>query len=286
MQSFWFADVGDDGECKAFTGDAAATAERILALRIKMDGFIPLNWRSAVDCGICQNREEYIRKLRGACMLVAERRIAEECGKKDVILLQMVSALDEMDNVINLLTGRATDWYIINTPAFSQKYRRMPTRTLMKTIARRGEGAMSRLASDVEQLSATRTALAREVSDMAEKVLPNCSGLLGGLVAARLIYHAGGLTTLARLPSSAIQVLGARTALFSHLSNATLPPKHGIIFQHKRVHNAPAEVRGKVARVLAAKLAIAARLDLYRGVAVPEFLESAQARINAAGVVL
>ena len=286
MQSYWFGDIGDDGECKAFIGDITAAVERILALRINMGDFIPLNWQSAADCGICLNREEYIRKLREASILVTERRIAEAYGKKDVAMLQMVSAIDEIDNIINLLTGRAADWYIVNTPAFSRKYRRTPTRKLVKTIARRGEGAMSRLAADVEQMSETRTALAREVSDMAEKVLPNCSGLLGGLVAARLMYNAGGLSPLARMPASTIQILGARTALFSHLSNATLPPKHGIIFQHKRVHNAPAEVRGKVARVLAAKLAIAARLDLYRGVAVPEFLESAQARINAAGVVL
>jgi nucleolar protein 56 len=97
------------------------------------------------------------------------------------------------------------------------------------------------------------------------------------------MYHAGGLAPLSRLPGSAIQVLGAKTALFSHLKNATPPPKHGIIFQHRRIHNAPAEVRGKVSRVLAAKLAIAARLDMYRGKAVPEFLEKAQARIDAAG---
>jgi nucleolar protein 56 len=35
--------------------------------------------------------------------------------------------------------------------------------------------------------------------------------------------------------------------------------------------------------VLAAKLAIAARLDLYRGVLVPEFIDPAQARIDAVG---
>jgi nucleolar protein 56 len=35
--------------------------------------------------------------------------------------------------------------------------------------------------------------------------------------------------------------------------------------------------------VLAAKLAIAARLDLYRGIPVPAFIEQAQVRIDAAG---
>jgi len=49
------------------------------------------------------------------------------------------------------------------------------------------------------------------------------------------------------------------------------------------VHNAPRDIRGRVARVLAGKLAIAARLDYFRGVAVPDFLEQAQHRIDAAG---
>ncbi|OPY38952.1 MAG: putative NOP5 family protein [Methanoregula sp. PtaU1.Bin051] len=285
MQSYWFGDVGDDG-CRPFKGDTAAIAERVRSLRIEMDSFIPLKWQSAADCGTCRDREDYIGKLRGVCMLLAERRIAEEYRKKDVALHQMVGTLDEMDNVINLLTGRAVDWYQVSHPSFSRKYRRKPPRTLMKTISRRGGGAISRMAADIERLSATRTALAREVSDLAGDVMPNCSALLGGLVAARLMFHAGGLTPLARLPASAIQVLGARTSLFSHLRSGTPPPKHGIIFQHRRVHNAPAEVRGKVARTLAAKLAIAARLDLYRGVAVPEFLENAQTKIDAAGNVL
>ena len=42
-------------------------------------------------------------------------------------------------------------------------------------------------------------------------------------------------------------------------------------------------VRGKVARALAGKLAIAARLDYFRGVLLPEFLEKAQARIDLLG---
>jgi nucleolar protein 56 len=113
--------------------------------------------------------------------------------------------------------------------------------------------------------------------------MPNTSALIGGLVAARLMAQAGGLLLLSRLPASAIQVLGARTALFAHLKTHTPSPKHGIIFQHRRVHNAPRDVRGRVARVLAGKLAIAARLDYFRGVADPGFLADAQERIDMVG---
>jgi nucleolar protein 56 len=106
---------------------------------------------------------------------------------------------------------------------------------------------------------------------------------VGGLVAARLMTLAGGLPDLARLPASSIQVLGARGALFSHLTGGTPPPKHGIIYQHLRVHNAPRGVRGRVARAVAARLAIAARIDRYRGTPDPEFIAESDRMIGAAG---
>jgi nucleolar protein 56 len=175
------------------------------------------------------------------------------------------------------------EWYQTRYPAFSRKYRRTSAHTLVRTIHQKSRGALGKVAGEVEALSSTRLALAKEVSARANEVMPNTSALIGGLVAARLMAQAGGLAPLARLPASAIQVIGAKTALFAHIRTHTPPPKHGIIFQHRRVHNAPKQIRGKVARVLAGKLAIAARIDLYRGVAATEFLESAQARIDAAG---
>ena len=84
-------------------------------------------------------------------------------------------------------------------------------------------------------------------------------------------------------PTGYLHIGGARTALFAHLRTNSPSPKHGIIFQHRRVHNAPKECRGKIARALAGKLAIAARLDYYRGVAVPAFLDRAQERIDRLG---
>jgi nucleolar protein 56 len=197
----------------------------------------------------------------------------------------MVRTLDEMDDVINLLSERVAEWHQVRHPTFSRKYRKTPAHVLIKTIAMKGRGALGRTAGQIEQLAGARTDLAREVSDRANRVMPNTSALIGGLVAARLMAQAGGLLPLSRLPASVIQVLGARTALFAHLRTKSPSPKHGIIFQHRRVHNAPREVRGKVARVLAGKLAIAARLDYFRGVAVPEFLEKAQARIDAVGTI-
>jgi nucleolar protein 56 len=284
MQSYWFGDLAG-GTCQPCKGDAGVLADRVMSLYTSTGEFSLPDWRVAVACGVCRDRADYIIKLRDVCFLVAERKIQEMYSGRDVELLQMTRTLDELDTVINLLTGRAAEWYQTRHPAFSRKFRRIHAQALVRTMSRRSGGALWRVTGDIERLSATRTAVAQEVSELANEVMPNCSALIGGLVAARLLLHAGGLEPLARLPGSAIQVLGARAAIFSHLSARTPCPKHGIIFQHRRVHNAPQQVRGKVARVLAAKLAIAARLDLYRCAIVPDFIERAQARIDAAGVV-
>jgi nucleolar protein 56 len=85
------------------------------------------------------------------------------------------------------------------------------------------------------------------------------------MIGARLLSLAGGLEELSRLPASTIQVLGAEKALFRALKTGANPPKHGIIFQHPLIHRASWWQRGKVARVLAGKLSIAARIDAYSG---------------------
>jgi len=283
MPSYWFGEVEADA-CIPFQGDALALVSRIRSINPGAD--IPLqqpDWELAVRCGACSGRTDYIAKLHNACIILAEQEVQNQYSGKDVELLQMVRTLDEMDTVINLLSERVAEWYQTRYPAFSRKYRRTSAQTLIRTINQKSRGALGKVAGEVEALSSTRLALAKEVSARANEVMPNTSALIGGLVAARLMAQAGGLAPLARLPASAIQVIGARTALFAHIRTNTPPPKHGIIFQHRRVHNAPKAVRGKVARVLAGKLAIAARIDLYRGVAVSEFLESAQTRIDGAG---
>ena len=282
MQSYWFGDVAD-GQCSPFTGDTGAMVSRILSLSAQMDTFAPPDWQQAVACGACSDWADYLARLQAVYIAAAERSVREHYSGKDAELLQMVRTLDEMDTVINLLSERAADWYMVRHPSFSRKYRRTPAPVLLRTIREKSRGALGRIAGEIGQLAETRTALAKEVSARANDVMPNTSALIGGLVAARLMAHAGGLLPLSRLPASAIQVLGARTALFAHLKTHSPSPKHGIIFQHRRVHNAPRDIRGRVARVLAGKLAIAARLDYFRGVAVPEFLEQAQNRIDTAG---
>ncbi|HJJ47966.1 MAG TPA: RNA-processing protein [Methanocorpusculum sp.] len=240
------------------------------------------DWREVKAAGLVSDRMEYLQALRSITMKMAEEGISASLSRKDNALLQMVRMLDEIDNVINLLTERITEWYSSTTPSYSRKYTRSNPARLLQTLAKSDNPSMKRAAREIQSLSETRLAMMKEVSHEADSVLPNMSVLVGGLVAARIVSRAGGLEELSRRASSSIQVLGAESALFSHIRTGSTSPKHGIIFQHRRVHNAPKEVRGKTARLLAAKLAIAARLDLYRGVLDEKFIADANAKIDAA----
>ncbi len=115
------------------------------------------------------------------------------------------------------------------------------------------------------QLYDARQSLEGYLTSLMEEVAPNVTALVGSLLGARLIALSGGLANLAKMPASTIQVLGAEKALFRSLKAGTRPPKHGTIFQHSAIHEAKRWQRGKIARALAGKLAIAARIDAYGG---------------------
>jgi nucleolar protein 56 len=123
---------------------------------------------------------------------------------------------------------------------------------------------VKRLADQVISQSDLRRVLADHVEVAMETVAPNVKELLTVTVGARIIAKAGSLARLATLPASTIQVLGAEKALFRALKTGARPPKHGLLFQHPLVHSAPKWQRGKIARAVASKVAIAARIDYYR----------------------
>ena len=94
-----------------------------------------------------------------------------------------------------------------------------------------------------------------------QAIAPNLTILVGELVGARLIAHAGTLINLAKAPASTIQILGAEKALFRALKTKHATPKYGLIFHASLIGQASPKNKGKVARVLAAKCALAVRVD-------------------------
>ena len=86
--------------------------------------------------------------------------------------------------------------------------------------------------------------LSKYINEEAPKVFPEMVKLLDAQLTVRLVSYAGSLAKLARLPSSTIQLLGAEKALFRHMSDGSLPPKHGILYQHPSVKGTHRKKKG------------------------------------------
>merc|ERR1712212_157599 len=94
-------------------------------------------------------------------------------------------------------------------------------------------------------------------------VAPNLAALIGDVVGARLISHAGSLTNLAKYPASTVQILGAEKALFRALKKKGNTPKYGLIFHSSFIGRAAAKNKGRISRFLANKCTIASRIDCF-----------------------
>lgn len=117
------------------------------------------------------------------------------------------------------------------------------------------------LAEQVVSLSKYRAELFEYLKNRMEALAPNITSLVGDMVGARLIAHAGSVLSLAKAPASTIQILGAEKALFRALKTKHDTPKYGLLFHAGLVNGAPNQLKGKMARMLAGKTALSARLD-------------------------
>lgn len=246
--------------------------------------------------------------LRKKVMEKTKKKVEEAYTEKDRYIIQAIEALDDLDAAYNLLVERLREWYGLHFPEVNQlvkdheKFVRLVseigarekmTKDVLEAVL--GEKLAERVAevapqsmgtelsgddlkmiqdfaSRVKELKEMRERLADYIREQMEKIAPNVAAVAGPLLGARLISKAGGLKKLAMLPASTIQVLGAEKALFKHLAKGTPPPKHGILFQHPLVRNSKRWQRGKIARTIAAKLAIAAREDYFGGKDISEQL--------------
>ena len=264
-------------------------------LRTNLDKF-------ALETGFVTSTTELRELVHNVSMELSRTRVKEAIEKRDLVVIQAIQTLDDLDKTINLFISRIREWYGLHFPELSRLVDKHETYTRLilnlkkrskftrenlekeglpeaktEQIAKIAESSMgAELAEpDFEQitdmckntleLSQRRSSLEKYIDSAMNDVAPNIRALVGSLLGARLIALANTLDNLAKMPASTIQVLGAEKALFRSLRTGTRPPKHGIIFQHTTIHDAKHWQRGKVARVFAGKLAIAARIDAYSG---------------------
>lgn len=254
----------------------------------------------AIDSGFAANEQELNTWNRNVTMELAKLRIKGATQKRDLIVAQGIQTLDSLDQTVNLFMGRLREWYGIHFPELDRLIEKHETYArlvmdlgdkenftadalegenipkdrsdLVAKAASQSMGAdisegdleqVRLLSKDVLVFYDLRKSMEDYVDHTMEELAPNVRAVAGSLLGARMIAIAGGLQNLAMRPASTIQVLGAEKALFRSLKTGARPPKHGLIFQHTLLHDAKRWQRGKIARVIAGKLAIAARADAF-----------------------
>ncbi|XP_053110558.1 nucleolar protein 56 [Hemicordylus capensis] len=232
-------------------------------------------------------------------------------NRVDNMIIQSISLLDQLDKDINTFSMRVREWYgyhfpeLIKVVSDNYSYCR-----LAKLIGNRKELSEESLAgleeivmdsakaqaileasrssmgmdispidliniesfsSRVISLSEYRKGLQEYLRSKMSQVAPSLSALIGEVVGARLISHAGSLTSLAKYPASTVQILGAEKALFRALKTRGNTPKYGLIFHSTFIGRAAAKNKGRISRYLANKCTIASRIDCFSEVPTSVF---------------
>ncbi|KAI9840438.1 MAG: Nucleolar protein 58 [Thelocarpon superellum] len=217
--------------------------------------------------------------------------------KVDTMIVQAIALLDDLDKELNTYAMRVKEWYgwhfpemgkIVNdNVAYSRVILAMGMRSdavdvdLAEILPEEIEAAVKAaaevsmgteitsidldnikaLASQVVSFTEYRQTLSSYLSARMTAIAPNLTTLVGELVGARLIAHAGSLMNLAKSPASTIQILGAEKALFRALKTKHDTPKYGLIYHASLIGQATGRNKGKIARMLATKAAIGLRVD-------------------------
>jgi nucleolar protein 58 len=217
--------------------------------------------------------------------------------KVDTMIIHAIGLLDDLDKELNTYAMRTKEWYgwhfpemakIINDNlAYARVILEMGMRTsahsadlsgilpeeietAVKAAAEVSMGTeitgedlenIRALAEQVVDFTLYRQQLSSYLSARMQAIAPNLTALVGELVGARLIAHAGSLTNLAKSAGSTIQILGAEKALFRALKTKHDTPKYGLIYHASLIGQATGRNKGKVARMLANRAALSLRVD-------------------------
>ncbi|MCX6800664.1 MAG: RNA-processing protein [Candidatus Diapherotrites archaeon] len=184
--------------------------------------------------------------LRKKLLHRAQKKIEEKFAQKEIHIIKAVNLLEDLDSAYNLLNEALSDWK-------------------SKNPAEKSLAQVSELEKSANALKEERKNLQIFIDEAMKEELPNFGAIAGAIIGAKMLSEAGSKKELAFMPSSTIQLLGARKALFNHLKGKGKCPKHGFLFSHPLVQKLPKEKRGKAARIIAGKLSIAARKDYFTG---------------------
>ena len=207
---------------------------------------------------------------------------------EDKHLIQAINSIDDIDESISKLIERIREWYALYFPEMdliknNETYIKLiyENKTKEEIINAKSDAfpsdmldieddinpadldIMNNYAKSIYELQQTRKNIINYIDAKMESIAPNLKLLVGSSLGAKLISHAGGLKRLATYPSSTVQIMGAEKALFRHLKSGDRPPKYGLIYQHPQIRGAKWWNRGKIARLLAGRISLAVRKDVF-----------------------
>lgn len=242
--------------------------------------------RLALEQKFAKDQVEFNQFFTKAAIELAKVQI-KRAVQRDSLIVQVNGALEDLDKSINIYMERLREWYGLHFPEMDRAISNHEKfATLVSKFGKRDNisdseieqfkkgsmGAdfsdddlqmMQEFATKILEMYKLREDMTKYVETVLKQVAPNLLDLAGVPLATKLIAKAGGLEKLSRMPSSTVQLIGAEKALFRFLHGKGKSPRHGIIFSHPFIQGAPDRKRGKIARLLASKLSIAAKLDYY-----------------------
>lgn len=304
----WFGILETDSageilECRLLSKDVHELVLHSISLRDSRSNLSPEGFdlkAVALKCGFVESPAEYYSLLHEVTLETAKLQVSGALTP-DQRIIQAVEALDDINETTNSLSERLSEWYGGYFPEseldgedlafFIVKYgsrENVGSEDLLYSKARDSMGAklepademlLKCFANSVCSLYERKRQIEAYIEDSMELVAPNLKLVAGAMLGARLISLAGSLEKLAEFPSSTIQVIGANKALFKHLRARAPSPKHGIIYNHPLINTAPWWIRGKIARAVASKLSISARIDFYSGETYPSLSDKLEAKV-------
>ena len=232
-------------------------------------------------------------------------RMKKAQAGEDKHLIQAINSIDEIDESISKLIERIREWYALYFPEMdlitnNETYIKLiyENKTKEEIINAKSDAfpidmldieddinpedldIMNNYAKSIYELQQTRKNIINYIDSKMDSIAPNLKLLVGSSLGAKLISHAGGLKRLATYPSSTVQIMGAEKALFRHLKSGDRPPKYGLIYQHPQVRGAKWWNRGKIARLLAGKISLAVRKDVFTHDFNPEIFNEFSDRVE------
>jgi len=264
----------------------ASSLEVLRGVRLNMDTLVP-----AISVAAMKQMQI------GLSHSLSRHKLKFSPDKVDTMVVQAIGLLDDLDKEVNTYSMRIKEWYgwhfpemqkiVVDNTMYAKTIlslgmvKNCATADLSDILPEEMEAELKAASilsmgteisqEDLENINALcdqtiklmeyRTELYDYLKNRMAAIAPNLTVLVGELVGARLISHAGSLMNLAKQPASTVQILGAEKALFRALKTKKDTPKYGLIYHASLIGQAQPKFKGKISRVLAAKCALSIRVD-------------------------